>query len=180
MRELTTPEVVDRLITELGRRAKQPLEVFFTGGATAVLHGWRATTVDVDVKFVPNSDVILRTIPELKEALRVNIELASPDDFIPELPGWRERCLFIRTEGQASFFHYDLYAQALAKIERRHEQDVTDVQHMLADGLIDPAMLMTLFERIEPDLYRYPALDPASFRRAVEEFTQGGRINGSL
>lgn len=33
----------------------------------------------------------------------------------------------IAREGKLSFFHYDLYAQALAKIERCHSQDVADV-----------------------------------------------------
>ena len=40
-------------------------------------------------------------LAELKEELDLNIELASPDDFIPEVPHWRERCLFHR-EAQAS------------------------------------------------------------------------------
>ena len=169
MRELTTRQVVDRLITELGRRTKDPTEVFLTGGVTAVLYGWRTSTVDVDLKVVPSSDEILRAIVHLKDALRVNIELAAPDEFIPELPGWRERSVFVRTEGAVSFYHYDLYAQALAKIERGHTQDVIDVRHMLDDGLVDPQRLRGLFEDIEPQLYRFPAIDPPSFRRALEE-----------
>lgn len=48
---------------------------------------------------------------------------ASTEQFIPELPGWRERSPFIRREGRISFNHYDLHAQALAKIERGHERD---------------------------------------------------------
>ena len=40
---------------------------------------------------------------------------------------------------------------------------------MLGRGLVDPQRLRELFAQIEPELYRYPALDPASFRRAVEE-----------
>jgi len=143
--------------------------VFLTGGVTAVLYGWRTSTVDVDLKVVPSSDEILRAIVHLKDALRVNIELAAPDEFIPELPGWRERSVFVRTEGAVSFYHYDLYAQALAKIERGHTQDVIDVRHMLDDGLVDPQRLRGLFEDIEPQLYRFPAIDPPSFRRALEE-----------
>jgi hypothetical protein len=40
---------------------------------------------------------------------------------------------------------------------------------MLERRLIDPGKALALFRAIEPRLYRYPALDPASFRRAVEE-----------
>jgi hypothetical protein len=99
----------------------------------------------------------------------MNVELASPAHFIPELPGWEQRSPFIAREGKLSFHHYDLYAQALAKIERGHARDQHDVQEMLGRGLVDPQRLRELFTQIEPELYRYPALDPASFRRAVEE-----------
>jgi hypothetical protein len=97
------------------------------------------------------------------------VELASPAHFIPELPGWDERSPFITREGMVSFHHYDLYAQALSKIERGHAQDRQDVTEMLRRGLVDPARLRELFAQIEPKLYRYPAIDPASFRRAVED-----------
>ena len=44
------------------------------GGATAVLHGWRASTIDVDLKLVPDDDALLRALPRLKEELHVNLE----------------------------------------------------------------------------------------------------------
>ena len=40
---------------------------------------------------------------------------------------------------------------------------------MLGRGLVDPRRLLDYFARIEPELYRYPAIHPPSFRRAVEE-----------
>lgn len=169
MRRLTTPEVVRELMVSLGRAAKEPVEVFFTGGVTAILHGWRQTTIDVDVKLVGAEEAVLRALPALKKRLGINIELAAPDEFIPELSGWRERCIFIGREGKASFFHYDLYAQALEKIERGHTQDLFDVEHMMADELIEREKLHKLFERIRPDLYRYPAIDPDSFARRLGE-----------
>ena len=44
---------------------------------------------------------------------------------------------------------------------------------MLARELIDPAVLERRFAEIEPLLHRFPAIDPASFRRAVEAVTHG-------
>jgi len=85
--------------------AAEPGRIYLTGGATAVLRGWRASTVDIDLRIVPESDRILRSIPDLKEALHVNVELASPADFLPELPGWQERSVFIAREGRLDFFH---------------------------------------------------------------------------
>jgi hypothetical protein len=170
MREVTDAARVASFMKELASSVRTPTRVYFTGGTTAVLLGWRSSTIDVDVKIVPESDAVLKAIPALKERLRVNVEFAAPDQFIPELPGWRDRSAFIATEGQVSFFHYDFYAQALAKLERRHAIDLDDVQRMLASGLIEKPQLRRLFEAIEPELHRFPAVDPGSFRRAVGIF----------
>lgn len=150
-----------------GKQSEQKARVYFTGGATAVLLGWRASTIDIDLQIVPDQDRLLRAIPELKEELELNIELACPAHFIPELPGWEDRSQFIAQEGSLSFYHYDLYAQALSKIERAHKQDLADVKELLNRGLIEPARLRELFDQILPSLYRFPAIDPKSFRNGL-------------
>lgn len=111
----------------------------------------------------------MREIPKLKEDLNLNVELAAPSDFIPVPAGWEGRSPLIRREGRISFHHFDLLAQGLAKAERGHEQDLLDVKEMIAGGLVDPADALAQFESIEPELYRFPAIDPASFRRSAEE-----------
>ena len=68
-----------------------------------------------------------------------------------------------------AFYHYDFYALALAKIERGHVQDRSDVTAMFRSGLVEPERIVTLFEAIAPELHRYPAINPESFRRAVIE-----------
>ena len=40
---------------------------------------------------------------------------------------------------------------------------------MLNSGLVGPADVRAQFDTIEPELYRFPAIDPASFRKSVEE-----------
>jgi hypothetical protein len=173
MRRLTNADSVERFMSGLARAARAPADVYLTGGATAVLLGWRGTTLDIDLKLVPDSDELLRALPRLKEELRINVELAAPDQFLPVLPGWRERSVFICRKDSLSFFHYDLYSQALAKLERAHAQDVVDASSMREKGLIDPAQLLELFGAIEPQLYRFPAVDPVKLRRRVEEFASG-------
>jgi hypothetical protein len=133
-----------------------------------VLEGWRGSTVDVDLRFEPDLDELLRELPGLKESLGVNIELASPPDFIPELPDWRERSPLVFQDGNVAVHHFDFYSQALSKIERGFGQDLDDVGKMIESGLVQPARLRELYETIEPELYRYPAIDPAAFRRKVE------------
>lgn len=164
---------IDRLrkfMAAMGRQTNGPGCIYLTGGATALLHGWRPMTVDVDLKADPEPRRYFESIASLKDELSLNIELASPSDFIPELPGWRERSLFIARHGQLDFYHYDPYSQALSKLERAHSRDLADVEAMLRDGLIAKPALLALFSSIEPELIRYPALDPESFRLAVERF----------
>jgi len=152
--------------------ATTPSRVFLVGGATAVLLGWRTSTIDIDLKIIPESDEILRSLPTLKERLHLNIELASPDDFIPALPDWQERSRFIQREGNLSFYHYDFYAQALAKIERGHDTDLIDVRELIVRGIVKPERLLELFSAIADQIYRYPALNAQSFREAVERVVE--------
>ncbi len=133
-----------------------------------MLEGWRKTTVDIDLRFEPDTDALLRELPMLKEHLGVNIELVSPPDFIPELPGWRERSPLAFREGNVEVRHFDLYSQALAKIERGFGQDLEDVRTMIDRGLIEPAKLSAFYEAIEQALYRYPAIDPSVFRQKLD------------
>lgn len=159
---------LEAFLGALGQASRERATVYLTGGATALLHGWRTSTVDVDLKLEPESDSLLRALPRLKEELQINVELASPDGFLPELPGWRERSTLVGTEGPLTIRHYDLHAQALAKVERGHARDLDDVAEMLRRGLVDPAKLRHLFEEIFPLLYRFPAVDPPTFRKALE------------
>lgn len=173
MRQLADRARIERFMRELGREAIAPARVYFTGGATAVLLGWRQSTIDVDIKMVPDSDALLRAIPRLKESLDLNVELAAPDDFIPVRENWADASAVVAHEGPLTFHHFDLYAQALAKIERGHEQDVQDVGDMLARALIDRGRLGEYFAAIEPRLYRYPAIDPPTFAKAVARVVSG-------
>lgn len=167
MRALADRDRLQAFMRRLGAEADADTRVYLTGGASAVVEGWRESTIDVDIKIVPDRDPLLRAIPHLKEALHINVELASPDDFIPVRDGWPDRSPFVAREGRVSFHHFEFAAQALAKIERGHAQDLADVEVMLRRGLVDAAGLREYFDAIEPMLYRYPAIDAASFRQAV-------------
>ena len=123
------------LMRRLGAAARGPGRIYLVGGASAVLLGWRATTVDVDLKLDPEPPGVFEAIARAKDALNV-------------------------------------YAQALAKIERGHERDLLDVDAMRRQRLIEPARLVELFDAIEPALIRYPAIAPASFRDRVRTAAQ--------
>jgi hypothetical protein len=172
MREKVSAETIGRFMRAVSRAGRSSAHIYFVGGVSAVLLGWRETTIDIDLKMVPEVNEILKILPDLKERLQVNVELASPDDFIPALPGWEERSTFIGREGGIDFFHYDFYSQALAKIERGHNTDLIDVRRMIELGLVEPSRLMEFLSQIEDRLYKYPAIDAKEFRTAVERFVK--------
>ena len=162
-------------MAELGRAARGPGRVYLTGGGSALLQGWRQSTVDIDIRLDPEPLGAFEAIRDLKERLRVNVELASPQDFVPELPGWRARSSFVARFGLVDFFHYDFYAQALAKLERGHERDLGDVEEMVRRRLVLPERLLELLDAVAPDLLRYPSIDADRFvarvRVAVARWT---------
>jgi len=155
---------------EIAKEARESGRIYLAGGASALVRGWRDSTVDIDIKIVPENDRVLRALPDVKERLNINVELASPADFVPPLPRWEDRSLFIEQVGVLAFHHFDFYTQCLSKLERAHRKDLDDVAAMVRDQLVDPAKLLTLFREAESELYRYPAIDPPTLRAAVEAF----------
>lgn len=170
-RAVSNATKVRLLMRRLGEAAQGPGRIYLVGGASAVLVGWRNTTVDVDLKLAPEPAGVFQAIVQAKEALDMNVELAAPDDFIPPLPGWQRRSPPIGRHGAVDFLHYDFYGQALAKIERGHEQDWGDVRAMHQLGLIERQPLAALFEAIQKNVPRYPAIDLASFADRVRLVT---------
>lgn len=156
----------------LGEEARGPGCIYLVGGSSAVIVGWRETSVDVDLKMDTEPPGIFEAILRAKEKLDINIELAAPDDFLPPLPKWRERSRHLARYGPIDFFHYDFYAQVLAKIERGHEQDLRDIEAIHRLTLIDPIRLRELFVSIEPSLIRYPAIDANALRDRVLSKTE--------
>ena len=170
MRAETDLAKLKSFMIALGEQVRGGGRIYLTGGATAVLHGWRPMTIDIDLKPDPEPLGLFEALATLKDQLDINVELASPDQFIPAVPGWRERSLFIARHGLVEFFHYDPYGQALAKLQRRHERDLRDVHSLCRAGLVRRELLPEMFTLIKPQLIRYPAVDPASFEAAVLEF----------
>ena len=157
-------------MAELGARVGGPGRIYLTGGASALLEGWRSTTVDVDIKLDPEPAGVFEAIAQLKNELDINIELASPDQFLPPLPGWRERSRFIALHGHIEFFHYDFRSQALAKLSRSHDRDLRDVTAMLDRRLVTSPEILEALSLIVPLLIRYPALDAERFVARATHF----------
>jgi len=172
MRPNVDSQKIERLMQALGREAQGSGCIYFTGGASALLIGWRSSTVDVDIRLDPEPLGIFQAIAKIKQELNINIELASPQDFLPPLPRWRDRSVFIGKQGQISFYHYDFTAQALAKLSRGFDRDIKDIEAMYAQKLFSLNGLWNGFEAIEPELIRFPSLNPDALRSRVEKFIE--------
>lgn len=160
-------------MTELAAATRSPGNVYFTGGATALLLGFREQTIDIDLKLDPEPEGAFEAIAALKDRLNLNVELASPDDFIPRTSDWRERSRHVASIGPVQFFHYDFALQALAKLERGHEQDLEDVSSFLEGGYVTSQELQDRFHQIEPLLIRYPAIERSQFSKKLRDFLKG-------
>jgi hypothetical protein len=170
VRAIADSDKVRRFMEALGRKCRGEGRVYFTGGATAVLIGWRSSTVDIDLKLSPEPAGAFEAIAAIKEELDVNVELAAPDQFVAPAPGWKERSLFIARHGAVDFYHYDPVGQVLAKVERGHTRDLADARAMMTRGMVQRAELETYFEHTRDELLRYPALDVAVFERKLAAF----------
>ena len=171
MREDVTEERLRDLMNEIARTAprRRRFDVYLVGGGTAVLSGWRPTSIDADL-FAPDESVF-RDIQGIKERLNVNVEFARPEHFVPALPGSNDRHVFIETVGRVSYYHYDPYAQVLSKVVRGFERDLADAQAFVRSGMVDPDRLRKLVGRIRPSAYaKYPNLSQDAVQKAVEDF----------
>lgn len=168
-----TRERLAALMTEIARTAPASgrFRVYFVGGSTAVLAGWRATSIDADLH--AEDDAVFRDVQGIKERLDVNVEFARPEHFVPPLPGSNERHLFIEQIGPVSYFHYDPYAQAFSKIVRGFDRDLHDARSFIRAGWVDPHRLRALVEDVPAAIYaRYPQLSRQAVVDAVRTFVE--------
>jgi hypothetical protein len=175
MRAAANADRVRSFMKALGERSLGSGRVYLTGGATAVLYGWRTTTVDIDLKMDPEPPGAFDAIRAIKDELDVNVELAAPDQFIPVPVGWSNRSVFIGRSGQVDFLHYDLLGQAVSKIERGHARDLLDAGEMLSRRLVALSEIEGYYARVESELSRYPAIDGEAFKQKIRAFVEGAR-----
>ncbi len=140
-------------LQRLGERYRGSGRLWLVGGTTVVFEELRAQTLDIDVTFEvepKDESQLLQVIRELKESLSINVEQASPADFIPLPTGWRDRSKFVGRFGNLDVFHFDLYSTVLSKIERGNEQDFADSLALLERNEIEWNTLKMYFDEVLP------------------------------
>ena len=172
MRPQTDRQGNELFLQRLGRRFTRPGRLYLSGGTTMISECFRQQTLDIDITFEVADEhhcAFVAAVRDLKEQLSLNIEEASPAEFIPLPSGHQERSQYIGRYGQIDVFHFDLYSIALSKIERGTESDFDDVLTLLASGRLELSLLISYFDEI---MTRYATeslkQDPVEYRRKFE------------
>lgn len=171
MRPPVDRPAIERFLKRLGRMVHHPGRIYLVGGAALVHHqvrGPRATTLDIDLSFeASNEQEIESAIQRLKTELDLNVERASPGDFIPLPASWQDHAHYIGRYGALEVFYFDYYSQALSKIERSTERDLQDVELLARQGWITRAGLDAAYQEVLPQMGhgRYFNRDASRFAR---------------
>lgn len=138
MRQRTDRERLRRFLETLGKRLPRPVRFFLVGGSVLIDLGLRGSTVGID--YVASVDgpadlaELETAIRTLKHELDVNVESASPADFLPIPPTVLDRSRYVRRQGRLDVYYYHLPSQIIAKVARGLEQDLADAQRLVTEG----------------------------------------------
>jgi hypothetical protein len=168
---------IELFLKSLADRFRRPCRIHLVGGTTLVFEGLRQQTMDIDVvlEVAPaNHGELIQAVRDLKDNLSINVEEASPGDFIPLPSGYENRHIFVGRFGMLEVLHFDLYSTALSKIERGREQDLEDVLTLLRTGRIEWDKLVAYFQEILPKMGEH------SLKQDSVEFEQNFRALKAL
>jgi hypothetical protein len=119
---------------------RRPVRFYLVGGSVMIDLGLRAATLDIAFAADADDPAALaemeQAIRALKNELDVNVEPASPADFLPVPPGVHERSRYVGRFGRIDVYYYDLASLVIAKAARAYEQDLDDAEQLLRSGQI--------------------------------------------
>ena len=171
-----TAQSLTNFLEQLGRCYRHPGRIYLVGGSSLILVAAKISTLDIDLKFEVSSEYhseFIRCLRQLARQLKLPIEQASPDQFIPLPQGYQERHQFIGRYGSLDVFHFDFYSVALSKLHRGNEKDYADVIQMVQQNLVKLAQLRDSFQEILPQLELFHiSADPQNFERNFALFEQ--------
>ena len=165
LRQSVDSSRIRAFLERLASRCHRPARIYLVGGTTLVYESLRKQSLDMGIVLEVSSEnhgELVRAIRELKDERSVNVEEASPGDFIPLPAGYEGRHEFVERFGKLDIYHFDLYSTALAKIERGRTQDLEDVLTLLDAGRIEWNRLESSCREILPLMGQYSLKqDPA-------------------
>ncbi len=172
---LVDAQGISDFLQRLGRCYRHTGTVYLVGGSSLLLVLAKESTFDIDLKFeVPPEyhTEFIRCLRQVGRELKVPVEQASPDQFIPLPNGYQERRQFVGQFGNLEVFHFDFYSVALSKLHSGNEKDFADVIRMIRQGVIELPTLEIQFREILPRYENLLSADPESFQRKFVLFRE--------
>jgi Nucleotidyltransferase of unknown function (DUF6036) len=167
MRSSVDKTTIESFLRELGRTFRKPGRLYLVGGAALVHAGVRpGFTVDIDVQVGgTNEGELIVAIQRLIQQMQINIEFASPADFMPLPSDWEMHAQYVGRYGEIDVFYFDFYSIALSKIERGNSRDIADVKLLVQHKIITLDELDVAYQEVLAQLGqgRYPKLTPQRF-----------------
>lgn len=148
MRQRVGKQDIEQFLVQVGR-TRQTGRLYLTGGAALIHRGIRqGQTLDIDIQVTIDPGSLIAQIAQLKQKLNINIEFASPGDFIPLPTQWEARSQFIKRYDQVDVFYFDWYSIALSKTQRGSRLDIADVRALIDQGYVDVNELDLLYQDV--------------------------------
>lgn len=158
---------VESFLQQLGRSFHKPGRLYLVGSAALVHAGIRpGFTLDIDVQVGgANEGELIVAIQCLIQQMQVNVEFASPADFIPLPSQWESHAQYVGRYGEIEVFYFDFYSIALSKIERGNDRDIRDVKLLIEQRIILLDELDATYQETLSQLGqgRYPRITPERF-----------------
>jgi hypothetical protein len=158
---------IESFLQQLGRAFRKQARLYLVGGAALVHLGVRpGFTQEVDIQVSgANEGELIVAIQQLIQQMQVNVEFASPMDFIPLPSQWEMGAQFAGRYGKIDVFYFDFYCIALSKIERGNNRDIADVKLLVHEGIITLSELDIAYQEVLAQLGkgRYPRVTPQRF-----------------
>ena len=167
MRPSVDKTAIESFLQQLGRTFRKPGRLYLVGGAALVHAGVRpGFTQDIDIQVSgANEGELIVAIQRLIQQLQINVEFASPADFIPLPSQWEMHAQYVGRYGGVDVFYFDFYSIALSKIERGNSRDIADVELLVQQGIITLNELDAAYREVLAQLGqgRYPRITPQRF-----------------
>jgi hypothetical protein len=172
VRQRTDRERLSRFLQALGRRLRQPVRFYLVGGSVLIDLGLRSSTLDIDyVAFADDPTVLAeleQAIRVLKNDLDVNVEPASPADFLPIPQTVLERSKYVGRRGRLEVYYYHLPSQVIAKAARGLEQDLADAERLISAGEVAWSDVEATWQEIRASRTGWVRYEPKEIDQRLE------------
>jgi len=167
MRPGVDKTAIESFLQQLGKTFRKPARLYLVGGAVLVHAGVRpGFTEDIDIQVSgANEGELIVAIQRLIQQMQINVEFASPKDFIPLPRQWETHARYVGRYGEVEVFYFDFYSIALSKIERGNNRDIADVKLLVQQKIINLEELDAAYQEVLAQLGkgRYPRITPERF-----------------